>query len=201
MTGLGKIMGVASLVEWIGEIYRTSDVPGFPQKTDYQFGTLVKVPLASDWSDYLVGVTTDVIIHNPELVPGIKPAKLSTLHKLYPNDDDELHVFTPIFCLGQVTNGVPNHRFPMVPPDINIEFEIMTSDEIHDFHVTPATASPGVLTIGYFSRLQDQENSYHLFLVIAGILRPLFPAEGVLLDKLVADFEFQTLQRAGGVNA
>lgn len=189
---IAKVVRSNSHVDLVAEVYRPGERDQTPGPDDYAFGTFVSMRV--DASRRVIGIIYDTLLVNPEYGRG--GPRISTevaLERFMPDYIMEKATLIGIASLGTVcTSGngrQVDHGVPQVAVELEAEVEVLSEDEVREFH------SPGgMFCLGYLPRLIAQEGPCIPGLIERLIerLAALFPSELPRLDVLRTSVAWKT---------
>jgi hypothetical protein len=124
---IGQIVLVNSVSDVNAEITKREEA---------SFCRFLKIKTASG---DIVGLTYDIVRHNPEMKSIIRPKdiKREEIVKLFPDTLERYPTIIGLFLVGYIdADGRPHQRVPPQPPDIYDDVETLSDEEVDRFHKT-----------------------------------------------------------------
>ena len=197
---IGKIVKSNSHIDYVCQIYGPGEVEQPPAPDDYALGTFVRIELETQPRTWLVGITYNPILMNPDfgnLGPRLSPKEdLEVFSPDYLSETATLSGIIAIGTQGEQEDGGASHTVPALAASVDAMVERMTDEQVKDFHRN----SPSV-RLGYVPLLLAQNAPVipYLLLEVISELETLFPNEQARLAVLRNDIAWKSkIETMGG---
>lgn len=197
---IGKIVKSNSHIDYVCQIYGPGEVERPPAPDDYALGTFVRIEVATQPRTWLVGITYNTILMNPDfgnLGPRLSPKE--DLEVFSPDYLSETATLAGIIAIGTHRggdDGASTHAVPAVAASVDALVERMTEEQVRDFH-----RNSDSVRLGYVPLLLAQNAPVipYLLLEVISELERLFPNEQARLAVLRNDIAWKSkIETMGG---
>ncbi|MFN0110203.1 MAG: hypothetical protein ACKVZH_15215 [Blastocatellia bacterium] len=192
---IAKVVKSNSHVDYLARVLDSFESKESPKSEDYGFAQFVKVAVGAG---EVVGVIYNSQLINPEF--GNYGPRLSTppeLNSVFsPDYLNEQGVMIGVLLLGWRDGQKSNHGIPRAVLPINSQVEVMTDDEVRQFHC----GKNGAAQLGYYAHLTTHAGdfAFQLLAAIADQLEELLDeSERARLSVLRRTISWQ--QTVGGI--